>query len=52
VIAFDTGLAQLLAPMERVMGFSTLGVNTVSRFYGNVLAGGGMAGFWGGPGGQ
>ncbi len=50
MIAFDTGLAQLLAPFERVMGFSTLGVNTVTRFSGKVLTGGGMAGFWGGGG--
>jgi len=48
VIEFDTGLAQLLAPVERIMGFSTLGVSTVSRFSGNVLAGGGMRGFFGG----
>ncbi len=48
MIALDTGLAQLLAPIERVMGFSTLGVTTVSRFSGKVLAGGGMRGFFGG----
>lgn len=48
VIALDTGLAQLLAPVERVMGFSTLTVSTLSRFSGNVLQGGGMRGFFGG----
>ncbi len=48
LMALDTGLAKLLAPMERVMGFSTLGANTVSRFSGNVMQGGGMRGFFGG----
>jgi polysaccharide export outer membrane protein len=48
MIALDTSLAKVLAPMERAMGFSMLGVGTVSRFSGNVLNGGGMRGFWGG----
>jgi polysaccharide biosynthesis/export protein len=48
LIALDTGMAKLLAPVERAMGFSMLGVGTVSRFYGNVLTGGGMRGFFGG----
>jgi hypothetical protein len=34
--------------MERVVGFSPLGANTVSRFSGNVQSGGGMRGFFGG----
>ncbi|MCE5268555.1 MAG: polysaccharide biosynthesis/export family protein [Planctomycetaceae bacterium] len=41
LIAFDTGLAKLTAPFERIMGFSLLGVGTVTRFSGPVLKGGG-----------
>jgi polysaccharide biosynthesis/export protein len=41
LIAFDTGLAKLTAPLERIMGFSLLGVGTVTRFSGPVLRGGG-----------
>jgi protein involved in polysaccharide export with SLBB domain len=41
MVAFDTGLGKLLAPFERAMGFSLLGVNTVTRFSGRVLRGGG-----------
>jgi polysaccharide export outer membrane protein len=41
LIAFDNNLGKLLAPIERAMGFSLLGVNTVTRFSGKVLRGGG-----------
>ena len=41
LIALDTGLAKLTAPFERIMGFSLLGVGTVTRFSGPVLKGGG-----------
>ena len=41
LIALDTGLAKIMAPIERVMGFSLLGVGTVTRFSGPVLQGGG-----------
>jgi polysaccharide export outer membrane protein len=41
LIAADTALGKLFAPMERVMGFSLLGVGTVTRFSGPVLSGGG-----------
>ena len=41
LIALDTGLAKIIAPIERVMGFSLLGVGTVTRFSGPVLKGGG-----------
>lgn len=41
LIAFDTGLGKLFAPFERIMGFSLLGVGTVTRFSGPVLRGGG-----------
>jgi protein involved in polysaccharide export with SLBB domain len=49
-IALDTTLAKFTAPLERVMGFSLLGVGTVSRFSGDVLGrgfGGGFGGFGG-----
>jgi len=41
LIAFDTGLAKLTAPLERIMGFALMGVGTTSRFSGAVLRGGG-----------
>jgi polysaccharide export outer membrane protein len=41
LIAFDTGLAKLTAPLERIMGFSLLGAGTVTRYSGAVLRGGG-----------
>lgn len=41
LVALDSALAKLLAPVERVMGFSLLGVGTVTRFSGPVLKGGG-----------
>jgi polysaccharide export outer membrane protein len=49
-VAFDTDLAKTLAPMERIMGFSTLGANTAARLSGRVLNGGGLRGFYGGGG--
>jgi polysaccharide export outer membrane protein len=41
LIALNTALDKMLNPIERVMGFSLLGVGTATRFSGNVLAGGG-----------
>jgi polysaccharide biosynthesis/export protein len=41
LVAFDTGLGKLTAPLERIMGFSMLGAGTVTRFSGAVLKGGG-----------
>jgi len=41
LIALDTGLGKLTAPFERVLGFSLLGVGTITRFSGSVLRGGG-----------
>ncbi len=41
LIALDTGLGKLIAPMERVMGFSLLSVQTLTRLSGSVLSGGG-----------
>jgi polysaccharide biosynthesis/export protein len=46
LVAFDTRLGKLFAPFERIMGFSLLSVQTVSRFSGNVLQGGGLQGFF------
>jgi polysaccharide biosynthesis/export protein len=43
MVALDTGIAKLTAPFERIMGFSMLGVGTVTRFSGPVLKGGGNA---------
>jgi len=40
-IALDTGLAKITAPLDRIMGFSLLGVGTATRFSGHVLKGGG-----------
>jgi len=47
LVALDTSLGKLFAPMERMMGFSLLGVGTVTRFSGKVLAGGGTRGSFG-----
>jgi protein involved in polysaccharide export with SLBB domain len=41
LVALDTRISKLVAPVERVMGFSILGVGTVTRFTGRVLRGGG-----------
>jgi protein involved in polysaccharide export with SLBB domain len=41
MVAFDNKLAKVFAPMERMMGFSLLGVGTATRFSGSVLKGGG-----------
>ena len=41
LIAFDTCLGKLTAPLERIMGFTLLGTNTVTRLSGPVLRGGG-----------
>jgi len=43
LIALDNSLAKLIAPFERVMGFSIFGAGTVTRFSGTVLKGGGNA---------
>jgi protein involved in polysaccharide export with SLBB domain len=50
LVAFDTGLAKLLAPMERAMGFTLLSAGTATRLSGKVLQGGGNpSGGFGGP---
>lgn len=41
MVAFDTKLSKIIAPLERVMGFSLLGAQTATRFSGSVLKGGG-----------
>jgi polysaccharide export outer membrane protein len=40
-VAFDNKLAKVLAPMERMMGFSLLTAGTATRLSGKVLKGGG-----------
>ena len=46
-VAADGMLARMIAPLERVMGFSLLGATTATRFYGKVLTGGGERGMYG-----
>lgn len=41
LVAFDTQIAKLTAPLERIMGFALLGTGTVTRLSGSVLRGGG-----------
>lgn len=41
LVALDTNLAKLTAPLERIMGFTLLGTGTVTRLSGPVLRGGG-----------
>jgi len=41
LIALDTNLAKLTAPLERIMGFTLLGTGTATRLSGPVLRGGG-----------
>jgi protein involved in polysaccharide export with SLBB domain len=40
-IAFDTALAKIVTPIERLMGFSILGAGVATRLSGPVLHGGG-----------
>lgn len=44
LVALDTNMAKLLAPIERTMGFTLLGVGTISRLSGNVLSSGSNVG--------
>ena len=41
LILIDTIFGKIIAPFERVMGFSMLGASTLTRFTGRVLRGGG-----------
>jgi protein involved in polysaccharide export with SLBB domain len=41
MVAFDTYIAKFTAPLERIMGFTLLGIGTTTRLSGNVLGGGG-----------
>jgi len=43
LIAFDTALAKITAPLERLMGFTLLGTGPATRLSGPVLRGGGNA---------
>ena len=40
LVAFDNSLGKITAPLERIMGFSLLGAETLSRFSGSVRGGG------------
>jgi polysaccharide biosynthesis/export protein len=44
LVALDTSLAKLFAPLERTMGFTLLGAGTATRLSGPVLRGGGNPG--------
>lgn len=46
-VAADGMLARMIAPLERVMGFTILGATTATRLYGKVLMGGGERGLYG-----
>jgi protein involved in polysaccharide export with SLBB domain len=50
LVAFDTHLAKLVAPLERGMGFILLSTGTVTRLSGRVLKGGGNPNGFGGGG--
>lgn len=41
LVAWDTQIAKITAPLERIMGFTLLGVGTATRLSGAVLRGGG-----------
>ncbi len=41
LVAWDTHIAKVVAPLERIMGFTLLGVGTATRLSGRVLTGGG-----------
>ena len=43
LVALDTRLGKVFAPLERMMGFSLLTAGTATRYSGKVLAGGGAA---------
>ncbi len=47
LVTMDTYFGKILAPVERVMGFATLGVGTAARFSGKPLRGGGLRGAFG-----
>ena len=49
LVAFDTHLGKLFAPLERAMGFTLLTVGTATRLSGPVLKGGGNPNTFGGP---
>lgn len=41
MVAFDTWVAKITSPLERIMGFTLLGTGTATRLSGPVLKGGG-----------
>jgi len=50
LVAIDNHLAKLLAPFERIMGFTLLSTQTLTRLSGSVLKGGGNPSGFGGRG--
>jgi hypothetical protein len=50
LVAFDTHIGKLVAPFERMLGFTLLTVGTVTRLSGRVLKGGGNPNTFGGGG--
>jgi len=48
MVAWDTKLSKVVAPFERIMGFSLLGAQTATRFSGPVMQGGGNPSGYGG----
>src|SRR5262245_26614327 len=50
LVAFDSHLAKLVAPLERAMGFTLLTTGTATRLSGRVLRGGGNPTNFGGGG--
>ncbi|WP_442511959.1 polysaccharide biosynthesis/export family protein [Novipirellula sp. SH528] len=44
IVAFDSAIAKITSPLERILGFTLLGTGTASRLSGNVLgkSGGGV----------
>jgi len=45
-VSADGTLARMMAPLERIMGFTLLGTSTATRLYGKVLTGGGERGMY------
>ncbi|MDR2344949.1 MAG: polysaccharide biosynthesis/export family protein [Planctomycetaceae bacterium] len=45
-VTTDGVLARIIAPMERVMGFSLLTASVLTRYYGHVMTGGGERGLY------
>ncbi|MDR2171344.1 MAG: polysaccharide biosynthesis/export family protein [Planctomycetaceae bacterium] len=51
-VTTDGVLARIIAPMERIMGFSLLTASVMTRYYGHVMTGGGERGMYNYGGGR